>query len=94
MGDAYADLIADRTLLLIQVYAQSVAAVPTIGDAIRFEDVSPAKFGEMLTGVLPPWQVEGLLEDYAHYARGGADERRDKATAPPRQRQSPIRNVF
>ena len=44
------------------------------GREIRFEDIPPAKFGEMLTGVLPPWQVEGLLEDYAHYARGEAAE--------------------
>jgi len=44
------------------------------GDEIRFEDVPPVKFGEMLTGVLPPWQVDGLLEDYAHYARGEAAE--------------------
>lgn len=44
------------------------------GDEIRFEDTPPAKFGEMLTGVLPPWQVDGLLEDYAHYARGEAAE--------------------
>jgi len=42
------------------------------GDDIRFDDIPPPKFGEMLTGVLPPWQVEGLLEDYAHYARGEA----------------------
>lgn len=42
------------------------------GHVIRFEDTPPAAFGEMLTGILPPWQVEGLLEDYAHYARGEA----------------------
>jgi len=24
--------------------------------------------------VLPDWQVDGLLEDYAHYARGEAAE--------------------
>ncbi|MGO3327202.1 TetR/AcrR family transcriptional regulator [Gordonia sp. (in: high G+C Gram-positive bacteria)] len=35
LGDAYADLIADRTLLLIQVHAQSVAGLPVIGDALR-----------------------------------------------------------
>ncbi len=35
MGAAYAGLIADRTLLLIQVHAQSVAGVPGIGDALR-----------------------------------------------------------
>ncbi|WP_029150665.1 NmrA family NAD(P)-binding protein [Microbacterium indicum] len=42
------------------------------GEGIRFVDTAPAEFGEMLAGVLPPWQVEGLLEDYAHYARGEA----------------------
>lgn len=41
---------------------------------IRFDDVSPERFREMLTGLLPTWQVDGLLEDYAHYARGEAAE--------------------
>jgi len=27
-----------------------------------------------LNGQLPAWQVDGLLEDYAHYARGEAAE--------------------
>jgi AcrR family transcriptional regulator len=35
MGDAYADLIRDRTLLQLQVHAQSVADVPELGDALR-----------------------------------------------------------
>jgi AcrR family transcriptional regulator len=35
MGDAYAGLIADRTLLMLQVHAQSVADVPQVGDALR-----------------------------------------------------------
>ncbi|MBO9578827.1 MAG: TetR/AcrR family transcriptional regulator [Microbacteriaceae bacterium] len=35
MGGAYAELIRDRTLLLIQVHAQSVADIPEIGDALR-----------------------------------------------------------
>jgi AcrR family transcriptional regulator len=35
MGDAYARLIADRTLLMLQVHAQSVADVPDIGTALR-----------------------------------------------------------
>lgn len=35
MGAAYASLIADRSLLLIQVHAQSAAEVPAIGDALR-----------------------------------------------------------
>ncbi|RWZ46049.1 TetR/AcrR family transcriptional regulator [Labedella phragmitis] len=35
MGDAYAALIRDRTLLMLQVHAQSVADVSEIGDALR-----------------------------------------------------------
>lgn len=35
MGDAYASLIADRDLLMIQVHALSVADVPEIGAAFR-----------------------------------------------------------
>ena len=35
MIDAYADLIADRSLIMIQVHAQSVADVPEIRDAVR-----------------------------------------------------------
>ena len=26
-------------------------------------------FADTLCGILPPWQVDGLLEDYAHYRR-------------------------
>lgn len=35
MGQAYAELIADRSLLMLQVHAQSAAAVPEIGAALR-----------------------------------------------------------
>lgn len=35
MGDAYADLIADRDLLMLQVHAQSAADVPEIREALR-----------------------------------------------------------
>lgn len=35
MGDTYADLIADRSLLMLQVHAQSAASVPEIGAALR-----------------------------------------------------------
>ncbi|WP_091229073.1 TetR/AcrR family transcriptional regulator [Microbacterium sp. 3J1] len=35
MGDAYAHLIADRTLMMLQVHAQSVADVSGIGAALR-----------------------------------------------------------
>ena len=35
MGGAYAELVADRTLLMLQVHAQSVADVAEIGEALR-----------------------------------------------------------
>jgi len=35
MGGSYAELISDRTLLLLQVHAQSVADIPEIGQALR-----------------------------------------------------------
>jgi uncharacterized protein YbjT (DUF2867 family) len=43
-----------------------------IGRDVQFVDVPPAAFAEQLRGALPDWQVDGLLEDYAHYARGEA----------------------
>ncbi|KIH98044.1 hypothetical protein LP52_15110 [Streptomonospora alba] len=42
------------------------------GRAIAFHDVPSDRFAAALDGMLPPWQVAGLLEDYAHYARGEA----------------------
>lgn len=35
MGGAYAALISDRALLMLQVHAQSVADIPEVGDALR-----------------------------------------------------------
>jgi AcrR family transcriptional regulator len=35
MGDAYAQLIVDRSLLMLQVHAQSASTVPEIADALR-----------------------------------------------------------
>ncbi|MGO1847985.1 TetR/AcrR family transcriptional regulator [Microbacterium sp.] len=50
MGDAYAELIADRTLLLIQVHAQSVATVPAIGDALRAGLAQITRFAKQRSG--------------------------------------------
>ncbi|MGO2111048.1 MAG: NmrA family NAD(P)-binding protein [Pseudoclavibacter sp.] len=56
-------------------HAELAAILATAtGRRIRFDDVTPEHFRDMLTGALPHWQVEGLLEDYAHYARGEAGE--------------------
>jgi hypothetical protein len=40
---------------------------------VAFVDVPPEPFAAALTAAgVPPGQVEGPLEDYAHYARGEA----------------------
>ena len=54
-------------------HAQIAAALSSaLGRDITFIDVPPEAFAQTLQGILPPWQVQGLLEDYAHYRRGEA----------------------
>jgi uncharacterized protein YbjT (DUF2867 family) len=54
-------------------HAEIAAAISVAtGQEIAFADVPPAAFEEQLRGMLPPWQLAGLMEDYAHYARGEA----------------------
>jgi len=54
-------------------HAQMAAALTAaLGRGVTFVDVPPEAFAGRLRGILPPWQVEGLLEDYAHYRRGEA----------------------
>jgi uncharacterized protein YbjT (DUF2867 family) len=49
------------------------AITEAIGRPVAFGDVSPEAFaGALAAAGVPPWQVDGLLEDYAHYARGEA----------------------
>lgn len=46
-----------------------------LGRLIRFEEVPPQTMREALVGIgFPDWQADGLIEDYAHYARGEASE--------------------
>ena len=42
------------------------------GRNITFSDAPAAEFATALSAYLPPWQLDGLVEDYAHYARGEA----------------------
>ncbi|MDA3650131.1 SDR family oxidoreductase [Saccharopolyspora indica] len=44
------------------------------GRTIAFRDAPADQFTAALAGVLPQWQLDGLVEDYAHYARGEAAE--------------------
>jgi uncharacterized protein YbjT (DUF2867 family) len=50
----------------------AAALTEALGREVTFTDVPPEAFAQSLRGILPPWQVEGLLEDYAHYRRGEA----------------------
>ena len=50
----------------------AAALTSTLGRTVTFADVPPDAFAENLRGILPPWQIQGLLEDYAHYRRGEA----------------------
>jgi uncharacterized protein YbjT (DUF2867 family) len=51
------------------------AITEATGREVRFIEVPPEAFAEALRGVgVPPWQADGLVEDYAHYARGEAAE--------------------
>ena len=44
-----------------------------VGREIKFVDIPPEAMRDALTDVkMPPYQVEGILEDYAHYRRGEA----------------------
>jgi uncharacterized protein YbjT (DUF2867 family) len=49
------------------------ALAEATGREVTFVDVSPDDFAGALTQFgMPEWQVGGLIEDYAHYARGEA----------------------
>ena len=54
-------------------HTQIAAALSgALGREVSFVDVPPEAFADSLRKILPPWQVEGLVEDYAHYRRGEA----------------------
>ena len=50
----------------------AAALTAALGRDVTFTDVPTQAFADSLRGILPPWQVDGLLEDYAHYRRGEA----------------------
>jgi uncharacterized protein YbjT (DUF2867 family) len=54
--------------------AMASALSKAIGRPVVFIDVpSDAFAGALKAAGVPPWQVDGLVEDYAHYARGEAE---------------------
>ncbi|WP_146846933.1 TetR/AcrR family transcriptional regulator [Cellulomonas terrae] len=50
MGGAYAQLISDRSLLMLQVHAQSVAEIPEIGQALRTGLASVVRLAKTRSG--------------------------------------------
>ncbi|PSK99984.1 uncharacterized protein YbjT (DUF2867 family) [Murinocardiopsis flavida] len=52
--------------------AQALSAA--IGHGVTFKGAPADQFAAALTGMVPAWQIDGLIEDYAHYDRGEAAE--------------------
>lgn len=56
-----------------RTHHEIAAALSTaLGREITFTDVPAPQFASALRGLLPDWQLDGLVEDYAHYAAGEA----------------------
>ncbi|TDD20467.1 NAD(P)H-binding protein [Nonomuraea diastatica] len=66
------------------------ALTAATGRDITFHDAPADQFTAALTGILPPWQLDGLVEDYAHYARG---EAADVHTSVPDLTGRPARDI-
>ncbi|WP_020380224.1 NmrA family NAD(P)-binding protein [Nocardiopsis potens] len=64
-------LTGPRAVTHDQIAAALSAAT---GREVAFRDAPAERFTAALAGVLPQWQLDGLVEDYAHYARGEAAE--------------------
>jgi hypothetical protein len=62
----------------------AVALTAALARTVRFIDVTPEAFADSIRELLPPWQVDGLLEDYAHYRRGEAAKQQRYRQLSPR----------
>lgn len=72
-GTGHAGRIYNLTGPRAVTHAQIARALTAAtGTEITFQDVPAEEFATALTGAFPPWQIDGLVEDYAHYARGEA----------------------
>lgn len=80
------DLTGPETLTHAEMAAKLSDAT---GRAIAFVDIPPDAMRKALGDMgMPPWQADGLVEDYAHYRRGEAaavtSGVRDATGRPPR----------
>ncbi|MFD6072999.1 MULTISPECIES: NmrA family NAD(P)-binding protein [Amycolatopsis] len=74
-GTGHAGRIYTLTGPRAVTHGQIAQALSTAtGRNVVFHDTSADRFAAALNGLLPPWQIDGLIEDYAHYARGEAAE--------------------
>ncbi|MCD2188948.1 NAD(P)H-binding protein [Actinomycetospora soli] len=68
-GDGHAGATYTLTGPAAVSHAELAAAL-----GVEFADLDPDTFRGLLDGVLPAWQADGLVEDYAHYRRGEAGQ--------------------
>ncbi len=89
-GEGHAGRIYTLTGPHALTHAQMAAKLgAATGREIAFDDASDDEMRQAMAGVkMPEWQVEGLVEDYAHYSRGEASAVatgvRDATGADPR----------
>ncbi|ANY08463.1 NmrA family NAD(P)-binding protein [Pseudonocardia sp. HH130630-07] len=73
LDDGHAGAVHTLTGPAAVTHTQAARAIAAAtGTPVEFRDLSEARFAAVLDGVLPAWQIDGLLEDYAHYRRGEA----------------------
>ena len=89
-GEGHAGKVYTLTGPAALTHAEMAAKLSAeTGRPITFNDASEDDMRQAMTGVkMPPWQIDGLIEDYAHYRRGEAMEIatgvRDATGADPR----------
>ncbi|MGV3560334.1 SDR family oxidoreductase [Larkinella arboricola] len=96
-GNGYEGKIYDLTGPEALTHAQLAAQLSEgLNRPIQYVDVPPAAMRQALLSVgFPEWQADGLIEDYAHYARGEASAVssavQDVTGQPPRDFRSFVR---
>lgn len=52
----------------------AAAVGAAVGHPVAYRPASSEEFAALMRGLLPEWQLAGMIEDFAHYARGEAAE--------------------
>ncbi len=82
-GKGHAGMIYTLTGPEALTHAEMAARIAAAaGRPVEFDDITPAAMRDMLAQVgMDAWQADGLIEDYAHYARGEASAVEDGVLA-------------